>query len=133
MAGVDEWNEADVIIQARNKVARGMNRAVQFAVGVAKVKVNRGNARGNNPSRPGEPPKKVSALLFSSIVGEVEVFGDTVTGRYGTNVVYGRRLELGYFGADSAGRVFNQAPRPFLRPILREKARTLFKLIAGSP
>lgn len=133
MAGVEEWTPEDVVIQTRFKLARGMNRAVQFAIGVAKVKINRGNARGNNPSLPGEAPKKVSALLFSSITGEVHANGDVVVGRFGSNVEYARRLELGFFGADSLGRVFNQAPRPFLRPILREKRATLIKLITQSP
>ncbi len=34
----------------------------------------------------------------------------------GTNVPYGRRLEFGFVGADSLGRIYNQAPRPHWRP-----------------
>jgi len=34
----------------------------------------------------------------------------------GTNLVYARRIEYGFIGADKLGRVFNQRPRPYLRP-----------------
>lgn len=38
----------------------------------------------------------------------------------GPTVVYGRRLELGFSGTDSLGRVYNQPPYPFLAPAMRE-------------
>lgn len=31
-------------------------------------------------------------------------------------VPYGRRIEMGFVGADSLGRVYNQPPRPYMRP-----------------
>ena len=34
----------------------------------------------------------------------------------GPTMVYARRLELGFKGADSLGRVYNQAPKPYVRP-----------------
>lgn len=34
----------------------------------------------------------------------------------GTNLVYARRIEYGFIGADKLGRVYNQRPRPYLRP-----------------
>lgn len=34
----------------------------------------------------------------------------------GPTTVYSRRLELGFDGADSRGRVYHQKPRPFLKP-----------------
>lgn len=52
------------------------------------------------------------------------------TGRVGSNVEYARRIELGFVGADALGRVYNQAPQPFLRPALeknRSKIEGLFK------
>ena len=40
-----------------------------------------------------------------------------VVGRWGViNVVYARRIELGFQGKDSAGRVIDAQPFPYLRP-----------------
>lgn len=43
--------------------------------------------------------------------------GNAVVGTWGSiGVVYARRIEMGFQGKDSAGRVFNQPAFPFLRP-----------------
>lgn len=43
--------------------------------------------------------------------------GDGVAGEWGsTDVVYARRLELGFSGTDARGRSYNQPPMPYLRP-----------------
>lgn len=34
----------------------------------------------------------------------------------GPTTVYSRRLELGFDGADSLGRVYHQKPRPYMKP-----------------
>ena len=55
-----------------------------------------------------------------------------LTGVVGSNVVYARRMELGFVGTDSLGRTYNQAPRPYLRPALHKnekKIKNLFKNI----
>jgi len=81
-----------------------------------------------SPSPPGHAPAAPTGRLRSSITHEVE----GTTGRVGTNVEYARRVELGFVGADSLGRVYNQSPRPYLRPALHknEKAiRQMFKKI----
>ncbi len=40
--------------------------------------------------------------------------------RVGPTMVYARRIELGFKGADSLGRVYDQAPDPYVRPALEE-------------
>ena len=41
----------------------------------------------------------------------------TIRGRWGVvGVAQARRIELGFQGKDSLGRVFNQPPYPYLRP-----------------
>jgi hypothetical protein len=43
--------------------------------------------------------------------------GGTIVGTWGSiGIVYARRIEMGFQGKDSAGRVFNQPAFPFLRP-----------------
>jgi phage gpG-like protein len=63
---------------------------------------------GANPSKPGEPPHKQTGRLLGSITREVH---DTYA-RVGTNVKYGRWLELG---------TRFMAARPWLRRALAEK------------
>ena len=38
----------------------------------------------------------------------------------GPTMIYSRRLELGFKGPDSLGRVYNQAPKPYVRPTYDE-------------
>lgn len=38
----------------------------------------------------------------------------------GPTVIYGRRVELGFHGADSLGRVYDQAGHPALEPAVRD-------------
>lgn len=40
----------------------------------------------------------------------------TFSAEVGTNAPQGRRLEFGFVGADSLGRVYNQRPRPHFGP-----------------
>jgi HK97 gp10 family phage protein len=62
---------------------------------------------------------KVSGDLGRSIdVGTPEIGGDSVEVKVGTDKEYARREELGFAGADSLGRVYNQPPHPYLRPAL---------------
>lgn len=43
--------------------------------------------------------------------------GNAIVGTWGsTGIIYARRIEMGFQGKDSKGRVFNQPAFPFLRP-----------------
>ncbi len=71
---------------------------------------------GSNPSRPWEPPHKQTGRLRGSVAWEVV----GLVGRVGTNLLYGRWLELG---------TKRMKPRPWLRRALREcqdKIRAIF-------
>ena len=61
------------------------------------------------PSEPGEPPHLDTGTLARSIDWEVEDQPRSIVGRIGTNLDYGRYLELG---------TSIMAPRPYLRPAL---------------
>ncbi len=63
--------------------------------------------------RPG--PNIQSGNLYGSFqvdhtLGDVDGWGAATV--Y-TDVIYARRLEFGFYGADSLGRVYNQPPYPF--------------------
>ncbi len=53
----------------------------------------------------------------TKIVQPARVQGGSIVGRWGVvGVPQARRIELGFQGKDSLGRVFNQPPFPYLRP-----------------
>ena len=53
----------------------------------------------------------------TKIVQKAKKEGRSIVGRWGVQgVVYARRIELGFQGPDSLGRVFSQPPFPYLRP-----------------
>jgi hypothetical protein len=49
-------------------------------------------------------------------IGGQEVTLDRAKVEVGTNLVYAPRVEFGFSGKDSLGRVYNQPPNPYLRP-----------------
>ncbi|MFI6054079.1 HK97 gp10 family phage protein [Streptomyces violascens] len=55
----------------------------------------------------------------------VQTSGQTVVGTVGTNKPQARRLEYGFVGADSLGRVYDQQPYPHVGPAVAE-VRPLF-------
>jgi hypothetical protein len=73
----------------------------------------RGGGIPHVPSAPGEPPRVDTGRLRASITHEMETVRGAPTGRVGTNVRYGRDLEIGRF---------NMQPRPWLRPALKKAA-----------
>ena len=97
-----------------------------------KTRIVGGRRVGLDPSLPGEPPKRVTGRLIQSIATRVIDQGRTVAGRVGTNVVYARRLELGFNRSDSAGRFVRQAPRPFMRNTLEENGKKYFRIITSN-
>ena len=76
---------------------------------------------GKSPSAPGEPPHVQTGRLRASVAFEVDK--ESLTARVGTNVKYGRYLELG----TRAGI----APRPWLRRALAETAAQINAILAG--
>jgi len=66
-------------------------------------------------------PVKTGTLRRSIHTEVIDSSSTSATARTGTDVVYARRLEFGFVGRDSLGRLYNQAPRPYLRPAFDTK------------
>ena len=64
----------------------------------------------------GKIKSPVKETEFSDGVLEPKAGVGEFVGAVGSNVEYARRLELGFVGADKAGRIINQKPRPHLIP-----------------
>lgn len=59
------------------------------------------------------PTGDLAESISAQLVSPVEVI---IT----VGVPYGRRLEMGFFGADSLGRVYNEEAKPYAGPALEE-------------
>ena len=70
----------------------------------------------NASGRPG--PNAPTGDYRRSITLQVVRTGNTETAYVGTNLPQGRRLEFGFHGTDSLGRVYNQQPYPHFGPAL---------------
>jgi hypothetical protein len=73
-------------------------------------------AKAHMDGRPG-PFVRSGTLRRSVLTTSVERIGlATWRARIGPTVIYGRRIELGFYGADRLGRVYHQPPYPYMRP-----------------
>lgn len=127
------WNDRKALRRYRSSIKRGVRAATIVIANDVTVQVNRGQKTrasgkkqrrvGLDPSRPGEPPKKVTARLQGGIdTQEPEVLVDRITGRAGTSVAYSRHLEFGTRkGLDA---------RPHWRPALIRLRPVLSRIIA---
>lgn len=98
-------------------------RAMSYRYGGRKYNVKKkGTVYGAVVSDPGEPPRKQTGRLRGSVAHEVD--RDKLTARVGTNVVYGRWLELG---------TSKMAARPWLRRALFESREQIKSILARRP
>lgn len=74
----------------------------------------------------------ITGNLMGSIHPEIgKVTSDSVDVLIGTNLVYAKRVEYGFFGRDRIGRFFTQAPRAYLRPAFDTKKEAALAFIAS--
>ena len=130
MAGKLEWHGDEAAKAIEAEVNRRLHRCCVTVLNHAKTLINvngtgvstsgggrdaKGRYRkkskklryGAHPSAPGEPPRKQTGRLLASVAWEVS----GLVGRVGTNLPYGRWLELG---------TRLMAARPWLRRALAE-------------
>lgn len=98
-------------------------RAFSYRYGGRKFNARKkGTVYGSVVSEPGEPPRKQFGRLRASVAREVDA--SSLTARVGTNVKYGRWLELG------TGKM---AARPWLRRALNESMSQVRAILARRP
>lgn len=96
------WNGPAAQAQIRRAAGKGLRAAALFLAARVKELLSvpapraraRGGYRATTPASPGTPPRKLSGRLRASVTSEVSP--DGLRARVGTNVVYARRLELGF-------------------------------------
>lgn len=139
MAGKLTWDGDRARARIEAELTRRLQRAAKVVWGRAKQLINvdgtgvratsagKGKARkrkgsliyGADPSKPGDPPHKQRGHLLRSVAWEVS----GLVARIGTNLDYGRFLELG---------TVKMAARPWLRRALNE-TRDEVKRILSAP
>lgn len=96
-----------------------------------------GRVVGLNPSRPGTPPKRLTGQLYRSIDGAVWSTRSggwpIVHGRYGVlmGVPYALALEFGR-PAGPNNQPPPMEPRPYLRPVLHEKQKSILRWLRSN-
>jgi hypothetical protein len=121
-----------VVKLTEDQLTRNMEVATVVLRDAVKLKLNRGQPTrttpggyivGLSPSKPGEPPKKVTGQYQNSITNQVIKQKGEIIGVVGTNQKRGPALEFG-------NRTGTLKARPHFRPTLRENSRKLLNIIA---
>ncbi len=107
------------LAEAENAIEQAIVRGTLLVQTEAKRLVNQHSSRPV-PSAPGEPPHKDTGTLGRSIDRETFRRDGDFIGRIGTNLNYGRYLELGTRTLE---------PRPYLRPALDKMRPQILKEI----
>lgn len=131
-----EWHGEEAARYLRNLIVKRLHKAAITVKNQAKELLKTpGTGKGSGGrdkkgrflkgvvthSAPGEPPRKQTGYLRSRVGHEVDE--ETLTARVGTNVEYGKHLEL--------GTRYGLAPRPWLRRALAEVASQINRIFAG--
>lgn len=108
-----------------SEIERNMRATTVFVRDEVKKKLNRGQPTrtlpsgsiiGLDPSKPGEPPKKITSQLQNSITTRVTTTRREIIGEVGTPLKKGFWLEFG---------TRQMAARPYLRPTIAENKRKI--------
>lgn len=97
-------------------------------IGTGKTYIVPGTNTEYQASAPGEAPAIQLGLLKRSIAVELDEIQAYIGVR---GVPYAKRLEFGYVGTDSKGRVYNQAARPFFNVTYEEHREYIKRLLRG--
>lgn len=111
MRSVGDKEVARELIVGSVKIAGVVYTVVQTYGQLLKTRIQ-ANASGRpGPNAPTGDYRRSWTVAFAgnSLLGNAEAV-------VGTNAVQGRRLEYGFVGADSLGRVYNQPPFPHVGP-----------------
>ncbi len=113
----------DMLLQFDGKLNVKLGQKIAQAAAMVE-----GDAKRNASGRPG--PNVQTGNLRARITHVVAA--DGLSARVGTIVEYAPRLEFGFSGSDSKGRVYNQKPYPFLYPALAANFEKIKRMITDA-
>ncbi|MFE7129335.1 HK97 gp10 family phage protein [Streptomyces sp. NPDC057638] len=114
-------NAAEIAARLDARAARSLPETVAIVQHYAMLLETRIKAKASG--RPG--PNAPTGDYRRSWTHQIATNGALVVGTVGTNKPQARRLEFGFVGADSLGRIYNQPPFPHVGPAV-EEIRPLF-------
>ena len=124
-----KWYGDDVYKKIHNEQKKRVRQAAIFLESYIRksFKPGSGNVymvagKPHHASAAGEPPAALSGNLRNSITHEIEEALWDIIGRVGTNVEYGKWLELG---------TKDMSPRPYLRRAIEENKQELVNILVG--
>ncbi|MGV9891736.1 hypothetical protein [Streptomyces sp. NPDC003395] len=109
---------AEGLERAATRIGPAIARGVQHTGTLGQARI-----RGNASGRPG--PNVITGAYRNSWQAKTRRLPYGAICTLGTELPYGRRLEFGFVGADSLGRVYNQPPFPHVQPALGFIGETL--------
>ena len=124
------WHQKKVEGLTKAQVIRGIAKATLAIEREAKISISKSAGRSTGPrggtvwltpSKPGDPPHIRTGLLKSSIGHDFQEGG--LVGRVGTDLKYGKFLELG---------TVNMEARPYLRPAFDRITRRVERFFRGN-
>ncbi len=117
MTGMDALSlKVKYLIQAAQRGLKyGVSEAAFAIQEEAKVlvPVDTGNLREAIHTEPVTDEAEKQVQMVTPAVGAAN--------KWGFDPAYARRIEMGFFGADSMGRVYNQPAQPYMRPAFDNK------------
>ncbi len=105
-------NAAEIAAALEGRAARVLPQALSLVRHYAMLLETQ--VKANASGRPG--PNVITGDYRRSWTHEVHVSDGVVSGTVGTNKPQARRLEYGFVGADSLGRVYDQPPYAHVGP-----------------
>ncbi len=109
---------ADRLDRAAVRIGPAVQRAVRHTGELGRARI-----RGNASGRPG--PNVITGAYRNSWETNTRRLPYGAMCTIGTNAPQGRRLEFGFVGPDSLGRVYNQPPFPHVGPAIGYIGATL--------
>lgn len=128
---ITKWYQERVVQKALDAAEVRIAKACAVVQRNIKTALNRPGGRGSVVSSPGESPRKQSGRLYGSIFFSVVREQKEIVGVIYSNDPKARRLELGFVGRDKLGRLYDQAPRPFMRPGLANSQDQIKRILGG--
>lgn len=115
------FNGDEFFLLATKETVKGVTKAAIYTQGVAKEMIGRGGGSPHRPSLPGQPPRRDTGILASSVSFLVVQKGLSVNGFVGPDIGKIRSRRRGVdpdYGFFLERGTRNMAERPWLRPSL---------------
>lgn len=130
-ARIIDWRGKELKAETRRAVSNGLRKALRRLRDEVRKDLS-----GPADSPEGGPPGMVTAQLRDAVKHKVSSDAKGITAVIGVlddteAMAYGARLGGGFAGRDRLGRLYSQAPRPWLEPAVERNAAQIVDDVAS--